>query len=194
MKAKPPAVTEILSFPSAAEWEEWLDQNHATSNGIWLHFFKKDSGRKTVSYAEALDGALCHGWIDGLRKSFDAESFVQKFTPRRPRSMWSKINTGHVDRLHQLGKMKPAGVAAVEAAKSDGRWQAAYDGPKRAEIPADFLAELAKNKRAHAFFQTLNKTNIYSIAWRLQTARTPEIRARRLKTIVAMMKKGEKFH
>ena len=194
MKPIPSLDLEIISFETAADWENWLDQNHNVSNGIWLRMFKKDSGRKTVYYPEALDGALCHGWIDGQRKSFDDESFIQRFTPRRPRSLWSKINIGHVERLHQTGKMRPGGVAAVKAAKADGRWHAAYDGPKRAEIPTDFLAAVAKNKRALAFFKTLNKTNQYSIAWRLQTARKPEIREKRLKAIVEMMKKGEKFH
>jgi uncharacterized protein YdeI (YjbR/CyaY-like superfamily) len=184
----------ILSFATPAEWNAWLDKNHARSNGVWLRIFKKDSGRKTVFYAEALDEALCHGWIDGQRKSYDATSWLQRFTPRRPKSVWSKINTGHVARLHKLKKMKSAGLAAVEAAKSDGRWVAAYDSPGKAVIPKDFLNQLGINKKAMAFFGTLNKTNLYSIAWRLQTARKPETRERRLKAILGMMAKGEKFH
>jgi uncharacterized protein YdeI (YjbR/CyaY-like superfamily) len=184
----------ILSFTSPAEWNAWLDKNHARSNGVWLRIFKKDSGHKTVYYAEALDEALCHGWIDGQKKSFNAASWLQKFTPRRPKSIWSKINTGHVARLHKLKKMKAAGLAAVAAAKSDGRWAAAYDSPGKVVIPTDFLNQLGENKKAKAFFATLNKTNLYSIAWRLQTARKPETRKRRMKTIVAMLAKGEKFH
>jgi uncharacterized protein YdeI (YjbR/CyaY-like superfamily) len=184
----------ILSFATPAEWNAWLDKNHARSNGVWLRIFKKDSGRKTVFYAEALDEALCHGWIDGQRKSYDATSWLQRFTPRRPKSVWSKINTGHVARLNKLKKMKSAGLAAVEAAKSDGRWVAAYDSPGKAVIPKDFLNQLGINKKAMAFFGTLNKTNLYSIAWRLQTARKPETRERRMKAILGMMAKGEKLH
>ena len=184
----------IISFASPAEWDVWLVKNHATSNGAWLRIFKKDSGRQTISYAEALDEALCHGWIDGQKKSFDATSWLQKFTPRRPKSIWSKINTGHVARLHKLSKMKPGGIAAVEAAKQDGRWQAAYDSPGKATVPKDFLDQLGKNKKAKAFLETLNKTNLYSIAWRLQTAKKPETRERRMKAILAMLAKGEKFH
>lgn len=156
--------------------------------------FKKASGKLTVTYAEALDCALCYGWIDGLKKSHDAESFIQKFTPRRPRSLWSKINCGHVERLRKAGKMKPAGEAAIDAAKKDGRWKAAYDGPGKATIPKDFLQALAKDKKAKEFFGTLNKTNLYSIAWRLQTARKPETRARRMTAIIEMLAAGKKFH
>jgi uncharacterized protein YdeI (YjbR/CyaY-like superfamily) len=184
----------ILSFTSPAEWDAWLVENHATSTGVWLKFFKKASGRQTFSYAEALDEALCHGWIDGQRKPFDAASYLVKFTPRRPKSLWSKINQGHVTRLHKLKKMKPAGLAAVEAAKADGRWQAAYDSPGKATVPKDFLDLLAKNKKAKAFFETLNKTNLYSIAWRLQTAKKPETRERRMKAILQRLARGEKFH
>lgn len=184
----------ILSFASPAEWDAWLTENHATSNGVWLNFFKKASGRKSISYAEALDEALCHGWIDGQVKSYDALSWLHKFTPRRPKSLWSKINTGHVARLHKLKKMKPVGLAAVKAAKTDGRWQAAYDSPGNATVPKDFLDQLGKNKKVKAFFETWNKTNLYSIAWRLQTAKKPETRERRMKAILAMLAKGEKFH
>jgi uncharacterized protein YdeI (YjbR/CyaY-like superfamily) len=184
----------VISFTSPAEWNAWLTENYARLNGVWLRIFKKDSGHKTISYAEALDEALCHGWIDGQKKSHDAASWLQKFTPRRPKSVWSKINTGHVARLHKLKKMKSAGLAAVEAAKNDGRWAAAYDSPGNAAIPNDFLNQLGKNKKAKAFFETLNKTNLYSIAWRLQTAKKPETRERRMKAILAMLAKGEKFH
>ena len=187
-------IAPIVSFTSAAEWNAWLDKNHAKSNGVWLRIFKKDSGRKSIFYAEALDEALCHGWIDGQRKSYDVLSWLQRFSPRRPKSVWSKINTGHVARLHKLKKMKAAGLAAVEAAKQDGRWAAAYDSPGTVVIPKDFLDQLCKNKKAKAFFATLNKTNLYSIAWRLQTARKSETRERRMKAILGMMAKGEKFH
>jgi uncharacterized protein YdeI (YjbR/CyaY-like superfamily) len=184
----------IIPFTSPAEWDAWLTENHARSTGLWLQIFKKDSGRKTISYAEALDEALCHGWIDGQKKSHDGASWLQKFTPRRPKSVWSKINTGHIARLHKLKKMKAAGLAAVEAAKRDGRWEAAYDSPGNVVIPKDFLNQLAKNRKTKAFFETLNKANLYSIAWRLQTARKPETRERRMKAILAMLTKEEKFH
>ena len=185
---------QILSFKSCVHWEVWLAENHTLTAGIWLRMFKKSSGRPTVTYAEALDVALCYGWIDGLRKSHDADSFIQKFTPRRQRSLWSKINCGHVKRLREAGKMKPPGEAAVEAAKKDGRWKAAYDGPGKATIPKDFLRELAKNKKAKEFFATLNKPNLYSIIWRLQTAKKPETRARRQNAIIEMLAAGKRFH
>jgi uncharacterized protein YdeI (YjbR/CyaY-like superfamily) len=184
----------IISFASLEEWELWLDENHCTSSGVWVRIYKKESGVKTIYYPQALDGALCYGWIDGLRRPFDKNSYLQRMTPRRPKSLWSKINTGHVERLIKLGKMKEAGHLAIEAAKKDGRWDAAYNSPGKATIPEDFLAALSKNRKAEAFFQTLNKTNLYSIAWRLQTAKKPETRKRRMKAILEMLAKGKKFH
>jgi len=183
-----------ISFASLEEWESWLEENHANSPGIWLRIYKKASGVRTIFYPEALDGALCFGWIDGLRRPLDGISYLQRFTPRRPKSLWSKINTGHVERLTRLGKIKPAGLAAIEAARKDGRWDAAYHSPGKATVPEDFLKALSKNKKAKAFFETLNKTNLYSIAWRLQTARKPETRARRMKAILQMLAKRKKFH
>lgn len=185
---------QIFTAKSAKEWGRWLGKNCARQEGVWLRMYKKDSGKKTITYAKALDEALCHGWIDGLRKSYDAESFIQKFTPRRKRSPWSKINTEHVERLTKSGKMKAGGLEAVAAAKQDGRWDAAYDSATTATVPEDFLRELSTCPGAAAFFKTLNRTNVYSIVWRLQTARKPEIRARRMKAICEMMAKGKKFH
>jgi uncharacterized protein YdeI (YjbR/CyaY-like superfamily) len=184
----------ILSFTSLNEWESWLEQNHATSSGIWLRIYKKDSDIKAISYAQALDGALCYGWIDGQKRPFDAESWIQRFCPRRSKGLWSKLNVGHAERLIKSGKMKPAGLAAIESAKKDGRWDAAYHSPSKATVPEDFLKALSKNKKAKAFFATLNKTNLYSIAWRLQTAKKPETRQRRMKAILQMLAKGQKFH
>ncbi|MGH7884613.1 MAG: YdeI/OmpD-associated family protein [Thermodesulfobacteriota bacterium] len=184
----------IIKFVSAEKWGKWLSENHAESTGIWLRFFKKDSGKKTVTYAEALDEALCYGWIDGQVKKYDSESWLQKFTPRRSKSIWSKRNKEHVARLTELKKMKLSGLKEIEAAKADGRWDQAYDSPKNMVIPEDFLKELSKNKKAKAFFETLNKTNTYSIAWRLQTAKKPETRKRRMEKILEMLSKGEKFH
>lgn len=185
---------EIVAAKSATEWRRWLSANHKKSPGVWLRFYKKDSGVDTVTYSEAVDEALCHGWIDGQAKGGDAKSYTQRFTPRRERSVWSKINTQRVERLTKAGRMKAAGLAAVAAAKEDGRWEAAYDSAKTSTIPADFLEELARDARAHAFFKTLNRTNLYAITWRLQTARRPETRERRMKAILEMMSRKEKFH
>jgi uncharacterized protein YdeI (YjbR/CyaY-like superfamily) len=188
---------DILSFETAEEWEEWLAENHATCNGAWLRIFKKGSGRSTVTYDQPLDEALCYGWIDGQGKGYDEQSYLQKFTPRRKRSVWSKRNTEHVERLIRLikeGRMKPAGLQEVEAAKTDGRWAKAYDSPANMQIPDDFLSELSKMPGALAFFQTLNKANAFAIAYRLQTAKRPETRQRRMKTILEMLERGEKFH
>jgi uncharacterized protein YdeI (YjbR/CyaY-like superfamily) len=192
--AQPKAELKIISAASAAKWEAWLNKNHLKSSGVWLRLFKKSSGAQTIARADALDLAICHGWIDGQAKPFDAESWLQKFTPRRPKSIWSKINKQHVARLVKSGKMKAAGLAAVAAAKSDGRWKAAYDSPKNATIPSDFLKKLSRNRRAKEFFATLNRTNLYSIVWRLQTAKKPETRARRMKAILEKLAEGEKFH
>lgn len=184
----------VISFETADEWRSWLEQNHQNDRGIWLRIFKKGSGKPSVNHGSALEEALCYGWIDGQAKKYDDESYLQKFTPRRRRSIWSKINIEHVDRLEKEGKMRPTGRKAVEAAKADGRWERAYDSPKNMEVPEDFITELSKNKKALAFFETLNKTNRYSIAWRLQTAKRPETRERRKKAMLEMMGRGEKFH
>ena len=185
---------QVLRFKSSANFRNWLEKNHARPDGIWLRIFKKDSGEKSLTYAEALDQALCYGWIDGQTKPFDELSWLRKFTPRRSRSGWSKINTGHVERLTKAGAMRPAGLEAVEAAKSDGRWEAAYASSRNAVPPEDFLKELAKNKKAEAFFKTLNKANVYSIIYRLQTAKKQETRTKRMKMILAMMDQGKAFH
>ena len=184
----------VITLKSQEEWELWLVDNHASSTGLWLRFFKKASGKKSLTYAEAVEEALCYGWIDGQSKSYDSESWLQKFTPRRARSIWSKINIQRIERLIEAGKMKPAGLQQVEAAKLDGRWERAYDSPSSATVPDDFLQELAKDEKARAFFETLNKANTYAIVWRLQTAKKPETREKRLKAILEMLAKGEKFH
>jgi uncharacterized protein YdeI (YjbR/CyaY-like superfamily) len=187
-------VLPILEFKSAKTFETWLLKNHAKSNGLWLKIFKKDSGIKTISYADALDVALCYGWIDGQKKTFDEKAWLQKFGPRRAKSIWSKINTGHVERLTREGRMKPAGLKAVERAKADGSWERAYDSSSNIIIPEDFLKALRKNKKAEAFFMSLNKTNLFSIGFRLQTAKKKETREKRMKEIIEMLEKGEKFH
>ncbi len=184
----------VLRFESAAEYRRWLSSHHARSRGIWLRIYKKRSSRPSITYAEAVDQSLCYGWIDGQGQKYDRESWLQKFTPRRPRSGWSRINTERAARLIESGAMAPAGLKAVEAAKADGRWTAAYDSPRRATPPAEFLRALRKHKKAKTFFETLNKSNTYAIVYRLQTAKRPETRARRMKMILAMLAKGEKFH
>ena len=182
------------SFASAGAWEKWLAANHAKSDGIWLHIFNKESGEKTITYAEALDEALCYGWIDGQKNKVDPGSRVQKFTPRRARSIWSKRNIEHIERLTNEKRMKAAGLKAFEDAKKDGRLAAAYDSPSNSITPEDFLKLLEKNKKAKAFFDSLNKTNKYAITWRLQTAKKPETREKRMNVILEMLAKGEKFH
>jgi uncharacterized protein YdeI (YjbR/CyaY-like superfamily) len=185
---------EVLSFQSAEAFREWLALNHRESEGIWLRIFKKDSGEPTVTYAEALDQALCFGWIDGQKQRYDESSWLQKFTPRRKNSGWSKINTRHAQRLVQSGQMETAGQAAIDAAKTDGRWAAAYDSQSNSTVPEDFLDELHKNQDATAFFESLSKANQYAIAYRLQTAKKPETRAKRMEMILAMLAKGESSH
>ena len=184
----------IITFTTIEEWETWLAKNHSKLPGIWIQFFKKNSGINSVSRSEVLDIALCYGWIDGQAKSLDEKAWLQKYTPRRPKSIWSKRNTEHVTRLIKEGKMKPAGLAEIEKAKADGRWENAYDSPTTMTIPQDFLIALSKNKKAKDFFETLNKTNIYAIVWRLQTAKKPETKMKRIHAIVTMLSKREKFY
>jgi uncharacterized protein YdeI (YjbR/CyaY-like superfamily) len=185
---------KIIAFKSSAAWRRWLDQNHDKVDGVWLRLYKKASSIPTVSYAEALDQALCYGWIDGQKKSYDEVSFLQKFTPRRTKSVWSKRNVGHISRLTERGLMMPAGLAEVERAKEDGRWAAAYDAPSEMTIPNDFLVELKKHPVAEKFFATLNKANTYAIAWRLQTTKTEEARKRQQDKIIALLDSEQKLH
>ena len=184
----------ILAFASPKAWDTWLARNHAKSAGIWLRIYKKGSGQRSVTYAEALDGALCYGWIDSQKRPMDEDSWLQRFGPRRPRGGWSRLNTRHVERLIAAGRMKPAGLAEVETAQKDGRWQRAYDSPSATAVPADFLKELARDPKAQAFFEGLSRANIYAIAYRLQTAKKPETREKRMRLILAMLGRGESFH
>jgi len=171
-----------------------MAKEHTRAPGLLLRIYKKDSGVASVTYAEALDQALCFGWIDGQKLPFDANSWVQKFTPRRAKGGWSKLNVAHVDRLIQQGQMTSAGLKEVAAAKTDGRWAAAYDSPANATVPPEFVRELARNAKAKRFYATLNKANLYAIAYRLQTAKRPETKIRRMKLIIEMLARGEKFH
>lgn len=184
----------IKAFKTQKNWEKWLAKNHSKPAGIWLRFYKKASGVKTVSYDEALDVALMYGWIDGQVNKYDGKSYVQRFTPRRKRSVWSKRNIAHIRRLNKLGRMKPPGLAAIAVAKKNGQWAQAYHSQSKAALPKDFLAEVHKNKKSKAYFETMSKGNIYTIYYWLNSAKRPETRARRMKLFLDMMKKGQKFH
>jgi uncharacterized protein YdeI (YjbR/CyaY-like superfamily) len=185
----------IKSFAFSTQWKEWLAMNYAISNnGIWLRIFKKDSGEATITYDEALDEALCFGWIDGQKKAYDEKSWLQKFTPRRSKSIWSKRNKTRVAQLIEEKRMQPSGFKEIETAKKDGRWDKAYDSPSQMEIPADFLSILKKDQQAYDFFITLNKANTYAISWRLETAKKPETRQKRMQIFLKMMKKRQKLH
>ncbi|MCW7463195.1 YdeI/OmpD-associated family protein [Leptospira limi] len=189
-----PNTLPIIEFLSAESFEIWLEKNHKSSIGIWIKIFKKESGKRTILYPEALDVALCYGWIDSQKQSIDEQAWLQKFSPRTAKSIWSKINIGHVERLFQEGKMKPEGLEAVEKAKADGRWEKAYDSPSKISVPEDFLKELSKNKKAKEFYKGLKKSNLYSIAFRLQTAKKAETREKRIKEIITKLANGEKLH
>jgi uncharacterized protein YdeI (YjbR/CyaY-like superfamily) len=183
----------VLPFADGDAWEAWLIAN-AGSKGLWLKIAKKDSGIATVTYDQALEVALCHGWIDGQKRGFDGEYFLQRFTPRRPKGLWSKINIGKVERLIAEGRMRAGGQREVDAAKADGRWDAAYDGARNMETPPELVAGLAKNKKARTFFETLDKTNRYAVCWRVQTAKKADTRAKRVEMLIAMLARGEKLH
>jgi uncharacterized protein YdeI (YjbR/CyaY-like superfamily) len=181
-------------FATPHEFHIWLEKNHESETEIWVGFWKKASGKTGMNYDQALDVALCFGWIDGLVNKYDEVSYMQRFSPRRSKSVWSKINTKHIERLIKEGKMTPAGLAVVDAAKADGRWAKAYESPANMKVPEDFLEELKKYPKAQEFFQTLGKTNLFAIAFRLHGAKKEETRRRRMDTIMQMLEKGEKFH
>ena len=184
----------ILAFASQTEWEAWLDGEHASSDGVWLKFAKKGSGVESVVYAEALEVALCYGWIDSQVKSLDERFYLQRFTPRRGRSKWSRVNRDKIEKLTKQGRMKPAGLAQVELAKADGRWEAAYASPANAEVPDDLQAALDGNAKAAEFWASLNKSNRFAILYQLQDAKKPETRARRLEKFMGMLERGEKLY
>ncbi len=184
----------IIQLASQQEWEEWLEARHATSKGLWLKIAKKDSGIDSVSYAEALDSAIRYGWIDGQKGSHDEQFWLQKFTPRGPRSKWSRVNRDKAAELLRRGRMKPAGLAQIERAQQDGRWEAAYEGQSKATVPDDLQRELDRNPAAQAFFAALDSTNRYAILYRLQGAKKPETRARRLEKYIAMLNEQRKVY
>lgn len=183
-----------LCFASPNEFQQWLHQHSTSVKSIWLKFAKKASGIPSITPAEALEIALCYGWIDGQRKTFDEQYYINKYTPRRKGSLWSKRNCKIAMQLIKSKRMTSHGLREINAAKEDGRWQNAYDSSRNIQIPPDFLERLKKSKKAYTFFTTLNKTNTFAIAFRLQTARKPETREKRLQKIIEMMKAGQKFH
>ena len=183
-----------LRFASAAEWEEWLEDNHAATDDVWIEIAKKDAGIESVRYPEVLESALCFGWIDGRREALDERFFLQRFTPRRARSRWSQINRETAERLIEEGRMRPAGLAEVERAKADGRWEAAYESQSRSTVPDDLQRELDARPKAKAAFAELNSQNRYAILFRLRDAKRPETRERRLAKFVAMLEAGEKIY
>jgi uncharacterized protein YdeI (YjbR/CyaY-like superfamily) len=188
------ALHSILELKTQRDWEKWLDKNHRSSEGIWLRIAKKGSKNPTLSYPEALEIALCYGWIDAQKRAESERAWLQRFMPRRSRSIWSKINRDKALALMAAGRMKPAGIAEVTRAQQDGRWDAAYDSPKTATVPPDFQKALDGNRTAKEFFKALSGANRYAILWRLQTAKKAETRTRRIEKFIQMLEKGETLH
>ncbi|MFJ6569590.1 YdeI family protein [Streptomyces sp. NPDC091292] len=185
---------EIISFETAEAFEVWLGEHHADSTGVWLKLRKKRPGITALDYAQALDVALCHGWIDGQKAKFDEEWWLQRFTPRRATSKWSKINRNKATALIEQGRMRPPGLAEIERAKADGRWDAAYDGSRTASVPDDLAAALRHAPAAAAFFEALDRQNRYAILYRIHDAKRPETRANRIAKYVAMLTDGKKLY
>jgi uncharacterized protein YdeI (YjbR/CyaY-like superfamily) len=190
---EPTLAEPILAVASVAEWHAWLASQHGRSTGVLLRIARKGAA-SSITYAEALDGALAWGWIDSRKSALDASAWLQRFTPRRARSPWSKINRAKAEALIAGGTMQPPGLAEVERARRDGRWERAYDGARASEMPADLAAAFAANARARVFFETLDAANRYAILYRVQTAKLPETRAGRITRFIAMCERGETFH
>jgi uncharacterized protein YdeI (YjbR/CyaY-like superfamily) len=191
---KPRQDLPILLFAQPNDWRAWLHEHHASSTGVWLRLAKKASALTSQSYAEALDVALCYGWIDGQKNSYDEDSWLQKFTPRGAKSVWSKINREKVAALTASGQIQPSGLRAVELAKQDGRWDAAYDSQSNATVPEDFQAALDASPQAKSFFATLNSVNRYAILFRIQTAKKAETRLKRIEQFIGMLERNEKLY
>jgi uncharacterized protein YdeI (YjbR/CyaY-like superfamily) len=183
-----------LFFDSQASWEAWLAEHHVGSKGIWLKVAKKETGIQPVNYAEALESALCYGWIDGQKAALDGQYWLQKFTPRGPKSGWSKVNCRKSEALIAAGRMQAAGLAQLEAAKADGRWDAAYESQRTIGVPEDLQSELDKHPAARAFFETLDSANRYAVLYRVTTAKKPEARAAKIIKLVKMLERNEKLH
>ncbi len=190
----PPDPLPVMTFESTDAWDTWLAAHHADSPGLWLKIAKKGAAGRTVSYSDALDVALCHGWIDGQKGRHDDEYWLQRFTPRKPGGNWSKINTDRAAALIASGRMRPAGLGEVERARADGRWEQAYESQSRMTVPEDLARALAANERARAFFATLDSANRYAILYRIGTAKKPETRAKRIDTFVTMLSEHKKIH
>jgi uncharacterized protein YdeI (YjbR/CyaY-like superfamily) len=186
--------TRVILFAKPEDWEEWLKANHAQSSGLWLRLAKKNSGVESLTYGDALDIALCYGWIDGQKKRSDDVTWLQKFTPRGGRSIWSKINWEKAEALINSKRMRPAGLKAIESAKQNGRWDAAYDSQSNATVPDDFQAALDQNAGAKAFFATLKSANRYAILFRIHTAKKAETRSRRIRQFIEMLENHETIH
>ncbi len=184
----------VLPFETRQDWEAWLDEHHANTKGVWLKIAKKGTNIPSVTYAEALDSALCYGWIDGQKGSFDEQYWLQKFSPRGPKSGWSQINCDKVTVLIAEGRMQPAGMRQVEQAKADGRWDLAYDSQSKITIPEDFQRELDKNQQAQDFFKTLNSVNRYAVLHRIQIAKKPETRAALIEKYINMLSQHQKLY
>jgi uncharacterized protein YdeI (YjbR/CyaY-like superfamily) len=185
---------EPLRFASARAFEAWLRKNHASSDGVWLLIAKAGAEEPTVTYPQAVEIALCYGWIDGQKKGLDEKHWLQRFTPRRARSLWSKANREKAEALITSGRMQPSGLAEIDRAKADGRWQAAYDGARTAVVPPDLQAALDARPEAQSFFAQLDGANRYAVLWRIQTAKRPETRSKRIESLVEMLARGEKIH
>jgi uncharacterized protein YdeI (YjbR/CyaY-like superfamily) len=185
---------QVMSFETRHDWETWLKEHHTDTTGIWLKLAKKAAGTPSVSYAEALDSALCYGWIDGQKATFDDKYWLQKFTPRGARSIWSKVNCDKATALIAEGRMQPAGLRQVELARSDGRWEAAYESQSKITIPDDFQRELDKNQRAKEFFSSLDSANRYAVLFRIHTAKKPETRSARIQKFIEMLSQHQKIH
>lgn len=194
MPLAPSPAPATLRCRSARTFEAWLRKNHSASEGVWLEIARSGAPEPTIGYDEAVEIALCYGWIDGQKKAQDAMYWLQRFTPRRPRSMWSKVNRARAEALITAGRMQASGQVEIDRAKADGRWDAAYDGARTAAVPEDLQAALHAQPKAAAFFSTLNAANRYAVLWRVQTAKKPDTRARRIETLVAMLARGEKIH
>ena len=184
----------IRAFKTQKDFESWLEKNHQRPEGVWIRFAKKASGIKSITHPEALDTALCFGWIDALRLPESDTTYLQRFLPRRPKSLWSKINRAKAVSLIECGRMRPPGHAEIERAKQDGRWDAAYDSPANAQMPEDFQRQLDANPKAKAFFDTISRVNRYAIIWRLVTAKTQERRDTLARKFLEMLEQGETLH
>lgn len=189
-----PNPNAIHTFRNEAAFEQWLADNHASATEVWIKVHKKNSGLESIAINEALDVALCYGWIDAIRKSFDEHSYLQRYTPRQKRSIWSRINTDHIARLTKAGRMQPAGLAQVELAKKDGRWDAAYAGSRDMKLPDDLAAALKKSKKAQAMYETLTSQNRYALSFRLTHVKTEATRAKKVTEFVAMLERDETFY